>query len=56
MTEDAPLTPEQQDDALAAELALGLLEGDEAQAAVTRLSDDPAFAQLVRGWPVWPRG
>lgn len=50
MTEDAPLTPEQQDDALAAELALGLLEGDEAQAAVARLSDDPAFAQLVRDW------
>lgn len=50
MTDDAPLTPEQQDDALAAELALGLLEGDEAQAAVARLSSDPAFAQLVRDW------
>lgn len=50
MTDDAPLTPEQQDSALAAELALGLLDGDEAKAAVARLSDDPAFAQRVRDW------
>ncbi|RMC33261.1 hypothetical protein [Paracoccus alkanivorans] len=50
MTEKAPLTPQQEDDALAAELALGLLEGEEAQAAVARLSDDPAFAQSVRDW------
>lgn len=50
MTEDTPLTPEQEDDALAAELALGLLESEEAQAAVARLSEDPAFAQNVRDW------
>lgn len=50
MTEDRPLTPEEQDDALAAELALGLLDGDEAQQAVARLSQDPGFAQQVRDW------
>ena len=50
MNEDTPLTPEQEDDALAAELALGLLDGDEAQAAVARLAQDPAFAQAVRDW------
>ena len=50
MTDDMPLTPEEIDDALAAELALGLLEGDEAQDAVARLSSDPGFAQAVRDW------
>ncbi|WP_265502721.1 anti-sigma factor [Paracoccus beibuensis] len=50
MTEDTPLTPLEHDEALAAELALGLLEGPEAQAAVDRLSTDPAFAQAVRDW------
>lgn len=50
MSDDTPLTPEQEDDALAAELALGLLEGDEAKAAVERLSTDPQFAQAVRDW------
>ncbi|MBW7056570.1 anti-sigma factor [Paracoccus bogoriensis] len=50
MTEDLPLTPEQEDQALAAELALGLLDGPEAEAAVARLSTDLAFAQLVRDW------
>ncbi|MDB6175952.1 anti-sigma factor [Paracoccus sp. Z330] len=50
MTDDAPLTPQEEDEALAAELALGLLEGDEAAATVARLSDDPAFAQSVLDW------
>lgn len=50
MTDDAPLTPPEEDEALAAELALGLLEGAEAEAAVARLSTDPAFAQSVRDW------
>lgn len=50
MTDETTLTPQQEDDALAAELALGLLEGEEAKAAVTRLSEDPAFAQNVRDW------
>lgn len=47
---DAPLTPSEEDQALAAELALGLLDGPEAEAAVARLSSDPAFAQEVRDW------
>ncbi|MFN3275105.1 MAG: anti-sigma factor domain-containing protein [Paracoccus sp. (in: a-proteobacteria)] len=50
MTDDAPLTPPEQDEALAAELALGLLDGPEAEAAVARLSTDPVFAQSVRDW------
>lgn len=50
MTEDTPLTPAHEDEVLAAELALGLLEGDEAGAAVARLSSDPDFAQAVRDW------
>ena len=50
MTEDIPLTPAEDDEALAAELALGLLDGPEAEAAVARLSTDPGFAQAVRDW------
>lgn len=50
MTDDVPLTPYEEDEALAAELALGLLDGAEAQAAVARLSQDPQFAQSVRDW------
>lgn len=50
MTEDAPLTPPEEDEALAAELALGLLDGPDAEAAVARLSTDPVFAQSVRDW------
>lgn len=49
-TEDTPLTPEEEQDALAAELALGLLEGDEMQAAIARLSSDPEFARAYRDW------
>lgn len=50
MTQEAPLTPEQERSVLAAELALGLLDGDEAAQAVQRLSQDPEFAQEVRDW------
>lgn len=50
MTDDAPLTPPEQDEAMAAELALGLLDGPEAEEAVARLSADPVFAQSVRDW------
>jgi len=58
MSEDTPpdpghepdLTPEQQDDILAAEIALGLAAPDDAQQAVARLAADPAFAQRVRDW------
>lgn len=50
MSDDAPLTPLQEDEALAAELALGLLDGPEAETAVSRLTSDPGFAEAVRGW------
>lgn len=50
MIDDAPLTPHEEDEAMAAELALGLLDGAEAQEAVARLSQDPQFAQSVRDW------
>ena len=47
---DDHLTPAEERDALAAELALGLLEG-QARADALRLSlSDPAFAALVAGW------
>ena len=47
---DDHLTPDQERDALAAELALGLLEG-QARADALRLSlSDPAFAALVAAW------
>ncbi|HEV7340961.1 MAG TPA: anti-sigma factor [Sphingopyxis sp.] len=47
---DDHLTPAEERDALAAELALGLLEG-QARADALRLSlSDPAFAALVLAW------
>jgi anti-sigma-K factor RskA len=47
---DEHLTPEEERDALAAELALGLLEG-QARADALQLSlRDPDFAALVRAW------
>jgi anti-sigma-K factor RskA len=45
-----PLRPEEEDIALAAELALGLLEGDERAAARRRQLADPAFAAAVERW------
>lgn len=51
MSDDtAPLNPADEDEALAAELALGLLDGEEAEAALARLERDAGFAQAVRGW------
>ncbi len=50
MSDDLPLTPNDADEVLAAELALGLLEGDEAAQAVARLAQDADFAQSVRAW------
>lgn len=46
----APLTPEEETEALAAEFALGLLTEDEARAAQTRMAEDADFAALVRAW------
>lgn len=48
--ESAPLTQAEQNDALAAELVLGVLEDSDAQAARARQGSDPAFAALVRDW------
>ncbi len=50
MTDDAPLSRDDEDDALAAELALGVLEGEERAAAQTRAARDPAFAARVAAW------
>ncbi|WHU02481.1 anti-sigma factor [Sphingomonas sp. NIBR02145] len=44
-----PMTPEERD-ALAAELALGLLEGDDRTRAMRLLLSDPEFAAAVDGW------
>lgn len=50
MTDDLPLTPEEEDLALAGEYALGLLEGEELRAAESRLASDPAFRAAVARW------
>lgn len=47
---EAPLPPPEDDEALAAEMALGLLEGPEAAAAAERMARDPEFARAVRDW------
>lgn len=46
----APLTPEEETEALAAEFALGLLNEEEARAAQARMTDDPVFGHMVRDW------
>lgn len=50
MTDDLPLTPEEEALALAGEYALGLLEGEELRAAEARLGSDPAFRAAVARW------
>lgn len=47
---DAPLTPREEDEALAAEYVLGVLALPDRAAAEARLKRDPAFAALVAGW------
>lgn len=49
MTEE-PLTQAQEDEALAAEFALGLLTESELQTAQRRMAEDMAFAALVLAW------
>ncbi|MFV0385227.1 hypothetical protein [Paracoccus sp. (in: a-proteobacteria)] len=48
----APIAPPaiDEDEALAAELVLGLLNEDEMQAIADRLGEDAGFAQKVRDW------
>ncbi|WP_154493386.1 MULTISPECIES: anti-sigma factor [unclassified Paracoccus (in: a-proteobacteria)] len=47
--ETEPLDPDDLDEVLAAELALGLLQGDEAQLILARLAD-PDFQARVQAW------
>jgi anti-sigma-K factor RskA len=47
---DAPLTPMQEDDALAAEYVLGVLDLSERTAADARIRRDGVFAGLVAAW------
>lgn len=47
---DEPLTPQEERDALAAELALGVLTGEERAAALRLRLSDPSFAAQVQDW------
>lgn len=47
---DLPLTPADDDDALAAELSLRVLTGTDEAAARARADADPAFARRVEDW------
>ncbi|NHB77261.1 anti-sigma factor [Rhodobacter calidifons] len=47
---DAPLTPMEADDALAAEYVLGVLDLAERAEAEARIKRDPGFAGLVAAW------
>jgi anti-sigma-K factor RskA len=47
---DEPLSPEQERDALAAELALGVIEGPDRAAALRLRLADPEFAAEVTAW------
>lgn len=49
MTSDLPFVPDE-DDALAAEYVLRLLDPDSQQAAARRVREDPAFAARVHDW------
>ncbi|MCU0800530.1 MAG: anti-sigma factor [Rhodobacteraceae bacterium] len=50
MTDDLPLSPQEQDDALAAEYVLGVLDLAERSRAEARLKQDAAFAATVAAW------
>lgn len=50
MTDDPPLSPRDQDDALAAEYVLGVLALPDRIAAEDRLRADPAFSAQVAAW------
>ncbi|MGL5009695.1 MAG: anti-sigma factor [Paracoccaceae bacterium] len=47
---DAPLTPREEDDALAAEYVLGVLDLAERSAVEMRIKSDPAFAAQIAAW------
>lgn len=48
--DDLPLTPQEQDDALAAEYVLGVLSLPDRIAAEARAAKDPAFAARIAAW------
>lgn len=52
MSDDIPLGPEDHEQVLAAEFALGVLEGDELAEARRRMLADPRFADAVEAWSV----
>ncbi len=52
MTDAADMTTGSEPDVAAAELALGLLEGDDRAAALRRVLAEPAFAREVERWRV----
>jgi anti-sigma-K factor RskA len=47
---DTPMTPREEDDALAAEYVLGVLDLTERNAVEVRIKSDPAFAAMVAAW------
>ena len=47
---DAPMTPYENDDALAAEYVLGVLDLAERASAEARIKADPAFAGMIVAW------
>lgn len=47
---DQPMTPREEDDALAAEYVLGVLDLPERRAAELRLKSDAGFAAMVSAW------
>ena len=49
---DAPLTPREEDDALAAEYVLGVQDLPERMATEARIKRDPDFAELVSAWEI----
>lgn len=48
--DDLPLTPDEADDALAAEYVLGVLAHQDRLAAEARVKSDPAFAARIGAW------
>jgi anti-sigma-K factor RskA len=47
---DTPMTPQEEDDALAAEYVLGVLDLPERMAAEARIKSDTVFAERVSAW------
>ena len=50
MDDDSPMNPSGEDEILAAEFVLGVLDADEREQCARRMVSDAAFAEAVRGW------